>query len=95
MALRPDPGTATGTKRTALTDADIDSAGDMPEAEKEYLLSIREKRRTRPAGTRTELKRRDWTFREGAWASEEIEKRNKILLDKVSQYLRDYAGQRV
>jgi hypothetical protein len=79
MALKPDHNAPRAVK-------DVGSGDELPEEEKEYLLSIREKRRTRPSGSRVGLKRMDWTFREGVWGSESVEKKNRVLLDKVSSY---------
>jgi len=76
MALKPD-------QNAPRVVEDVGRGDELPEEEKEYLLSIRAKRRTRPAGSRVGLKRKDWTFREGVWGSESAQKRNKVLLDKV------------
>jgi hypothetical protein len=77
MALKPDHNSPRVVE-------DVGRGDELPEEEKEYLLSIREKRRTRPSGSRVGLRRKDWTFREGVWGSEGVEKRNKLWLDKVS-----------
>jgi hypothetical protein len=79
MALRPDPS----VPRTST--AVVEDMG-MPEEEKEYLLSMREKRRKRPTGERVGLKRRDWTCREGVWGSGGVQKWNKVVLDKVGSF---------
>jgi hypothetical protein len=78
MALRPDPSASKVVK-------DVGQGDELPEEEKEYLLSIREKRRMRPSGTREGLKRKDWTFREGIWGSEDVQRRNQAVLDKVGR----------
>lgn len=77
MALKPDHNAPRVVEEVGRGD-------ELPEEEKEYLLSIREKRRTRPAGSRSGLKRKDWTFREGVWGSESLQQKNKILLVTVS-----------
>jgi hypothetical protein len=79
MALKPDHNAPRVVEEVGRGD-------ELPEEEKEYLLSIREKRRTRPSGSRAGSKRKDWTFREGFWGSEGVQKRNQVLLDKVSSY---------
>jgi hypothetical protein len=62
----------------------------MPEEEKEYLLSMREKRRKRPTGDWVGLKRRDWTCREAVWGSEGVQERNQVVLEKVGSF--DWRG---
>jgi hypothetical protein len=76
MALKPDLSATRVVQEVGRGD-------ELPEEEKEYLLSIREKRRTRPAGSKVGLKRKDWTFREVIWGSEGTQKRNEALLEKV------------
>jgi len=76
MALKPDLTAPRVVEKVRRGD-------ELPEEEKEYLLSIREKRRTRPSGSRVGLKRKDWTFREGVWGSEGVQRKNRVLLDKV------------
>ena len=76
MALKPD-------QNAPRVVEDVGRGDELPEEEKEYLLSIREKRRTRPSGSTAGLKRKDWTFREGLWGSESVQKRNEVSLDKV------------
>lgn len=78
MALRPDHS-------TPRKEVDVGRGDELPEEEKEYLLSIREKRRVRPAGVKAGLKRKDWTFREGIWGSESVQKKNEAILQNVSQ----------
>lgn len=75
MALKPDHTTQKVVKEV--------ETNELPDEEKEYLLSIREKRKTRAKGSRAGLKRKDWTFREGIWDSESIQRRNEIILEKV------------
>lgn len=75
MALKPDHTTQKVVKGV--------ETNELPDEEKEYLLSIREKRRTRAKGSRAGLKRKDWTFREGVWGSESIQRRNESILEKV------------
>jgi hypothetical protein len=77
MALKPDLNAPKVLE-------DVGRGDELPEEEKEYLLSIREKRRTRPAGIRVGLKRKDWTFREGVWGSEGVQRKNQVLLETVS-----------
>jgi len=78
MALKPDHNSPRVVEELGRGD-------ELPEEEKEYLMSIREKRRTRPSGSRVGLKRKDWTFREGVWGSEGVQRKNRVLLDKVSR----------
>jgi len=77
MALRPD-------QSSVRVQQEVDRGDELPEEEKEYLSSIREKRRTRPKGSREGLKRKDWAFREGIWDSGDVRKKNEILLERVS-----------
>ena len=78
MALRPDQSSV------RVQQKDMDRGHELPEDEKEYLLSIREKRRTRQKGSREGLKRKDWAFREAIWDSGDVRKKNEILLERVS-----------
>lgn len=77
MALKPDHNSPKVLEEVGRGD-------ELPEEEKEYLLSIREKRKTRPSGSRVGLKRKDWTFREGVWGSEGVQRNNRVLLEKVN-----------
>jgi hypothetical protein len=72
MALRPDPN----APRSAAVPREV--TDEMPEEEKEYLLSVRERRRKRPSGQRVELKRKDWTFRESIWAPGDTKAIDKV-----------------
>jgi hypothetical protein len=77
MALKPVGGVA--ARPTPLDQGD----GELPAEEKEYLLSVREKRRKRPNGVeRVEVRRRDWTYREALWGGGLVEGRRE--LDRVS-----------
>jgi len=85
MALKPD-------RNAQRVVEEVGRGDELPEEEKEYLLSIREKRRTRPAGSRSGLKRKDWTFKEGVWGSESVQNKNQAILEKVSPCLHVVEG---
>jgi hypothetical protein len=77
MALRPVGGVP--FPRVALAQ---EGEGELPEEERQYLLSTRQKRQRRSDDTNKGkgVERRDWTYRESIWGSVDTRKE----LDKVS-----------
>jgi hypothetical protein len=80
MALRPVGGVP--SPRIALTQ---EGEGELPEEEREYLLSTRQKRQRRSDDTNKGkgVERRDWTYIESIWGSIDTRKElNKVSLVK-------------
>jgi hypothetical protein len=77
MALRPVGGVP--SPRIALAQ---EGEGELPEEERQYLLSTRQKRQRRSDDTNKGkgVERRDWTYRESIWGSIDTRKE----LDKVN-----------
>lgn len=85
MSLRPGSSPSHPISTTSK-----ENEGDLPEEEKEYLRSIRQKRNGSANGNghgrrprAKQIERRDWTCRETRWGSEATHERNRIVLDQV------------
>lgn len=86
MSLRPGSGLG-NTSRTK--GRQVEQGDDLPEEEREYLLSQRKRRNVRRADRedRRKLVRRDWTCREMVWGSAKEYVQNRGVIDKVGQAL--------